>query len=93
MLLGEYPFSNQDREQLKKLILKKEINLCNSAKAKALNVSQEVLDLTDRMLDKDPNKRISLIDILHHPWLMERFSSCSSDSEDNSVKMLEVDEQ
>jgi serine/threonine protein kinase len=27
-----------------------------------------VLDLIDRMLVKDPEERIAIIDVLHHPW-------------------------
>lgn len=70
MIMGEYPFSDPDREQLKNLILKKEICLSNSEKAKCL-ASRDALDLVDRMLIKEPTDRINLIDVLHHPWLLQ----------------------
>ena len=31
-------------------------------------VSNECKDLLEKMLDKDPTKRIDLIDALKHPW-------------------------
>ena len=70
MIMGEYPFSDSDREQLKKIILKKEICLSKSLKAKSL-ASSDCLDLVDRMLMKEPADRISLIDVLHHPWMLQ----------------------
>lgn len=34
------------------------------------NVSPEGVQLVKRMLEVDPNKRISLIEILSHPWIV-----------------------
>lgn len=39
-------------------------------KATGLGVSKEVLDLIDKMLIKEPDYRIALLDVLHHPWIM-----------------------
>lgn len=67
LILGEYPFSDPDREVLKKHILKKEI--CVSKQHQGI-ASAEVLDLIDKMLVKEPGQRLALIDVLHHPWFM-----------------------
>ena len=32
-------------------------------------MSDDLIDLLLKMLEKDPNKRIELIDIFEHPWI------------------------
>ncbi len=36
------------------------------------NMSEQARDLTSRLLEKDPEKRISLIEALVHPWITDR---------------------
>jgi serine/threonine protein kinase len=49
------------------MIIKKQIS---AATENAGKVSPEVLDLIDKMLVKDPDDRLALIDVLHHPWVI-----------------------
>jgi serine/threonine-protein kinase Chk2 len=71
MILGEYPFADQDKEELKKQILKRKI--CVSCKSNSTLLKQtpsrDVLDLIDKMLIKEPESRYSVIDVLRHPWM------------------------
>jgi serine/threonine protein kinase len=38
-------------------------------KRSGINASAEVLNLIDKMLIKEPENRIELMDVLHHEWL------------------------
>lgn len=68
MILGDYPFSDHDREQLKKQILSREITV---SKKKSPYASSEVLDLIEKMLIKEPQNRLALIDVFRHPWMCQ----------------------
>ena len=35
------------------------------------NISNECREAIELMLKKDPDERISLFDLLHHPWLCD----------------------
>lgn len=83
MILGEYPFSEPDKEKLKLLIAKKEI--CVTKKEKTLGVSKEVLDLIDKMLIKEPDDRLALIDVLHHPWIIGEQEKLHHQDEDTDT--------
>lgn len=63
LLFGYLPFSSRDKDELKKLIIEKEINL------KDHQVSEDSKDLIYKMLDKDPSKRIAVSEIFEHQWL------------------------
>ena len=62
MLAGIQPFKANKIEDLKDIILKGEFE-------PIADVSKEANDLIKGMLELDPNKRISIEDILKHPWL------------------------
>ena len=76
MVLGEFPFVSREREELRQQILKKEIQIAG-LQGKMLTptcrvpaqVSQECLLLIEQLLKKDPEERLSIFDIKHHPWL------------------------
>jgi len=61
MLVGELPFYGADDSELETQILTGPIKLPGF-------LSSEAKDLIVRMLDRDPNTRISLTDIMNHSW-------------------------
>jgi len=69
LVLGTYPFEANDRDELKKQILTKEIKV--ATKANRAFVSNACLVMIEKMLDKEPNTRISIHALLHDPWLMD----------------------
>jgi serine/threonine-protein kinase HSL1 (negative regulator of Swe1 kinase) len=68
LILGYYPFTDSDKEKLKKLIVKQEICV-SRIKQQVQSASSDSLDLIDKMLIKDPKQRISLLDVFRHPWI------------------------
>jgi aurora kinase len=58
---GEAPFTAEDRDLTYNRIL--EIDLVMPA-----HLSPQCQDLIRRLLNKDPQRRLSLDDILEHPW-------------------------
>jgi len=46
-----------------------------------VDVSEDAIDLLKRMLEKDPNKRITALDCIKHKWIQ---SNCTSNEEDYS---------
>ena len=68
MVTGEYPFNGSERDELKKQILTKIIKVRVKQNQ---HLSEPCLELIERMLVKEPNDRISMHEIINHPWLME----------------------
>ena len=62
MLAGMQPFKGGKIEELKEVILKGQYEPIH-------DISKEANDLIDRMLKLNPKERISIEDILKHPWL------------------------
>jgi len=62
MSTGIFPFNGYNEHQLNKNILSGKFNKMN-------NVSNELIDLINKILELNPNKRISIDEILKHPWL------------------------
>lgn len=81
MVLGDYPFSANEREDLKKQILTKQILLLNNKQAPTYGITNDCLELIERMLIKNPDLRISVNDIIHHPWLMNYKKSIITDNQ------------
>ena len=86
LVIGWLPFHKQTREQLENQIKNEALDfkhikkLKNSSikneNRKALNyklrtLSDELIDLIERMLDKDPLSRIDMIEIFEHPWMIK----------------------
>jgi|TARA_B110000285_G_C15077184_1_gene591424 serine/threonine protein kinase len=86
LVIGWLPFNKQTREQLENQIKSEPLDFKHIKKLKnssiknehrkALNyklrkLSDELIDLIERMLDKDPNSRIDMIEIFEHPWMIK----------------------
>lgn len=70
MIFGEYPYTDTDKEQLKLKILTRKICVSRlDPKQLGLVVTEKCLDLIDKMLAHTPEKRLAIIDVMHHPWL------------------------
>lgn len=77
LILGEFPFSDPDREKLKAQIISRQIQ---TESLKNSTASPEVRNLIDHMLAKEPEQRIELIDILAHPWVTQENLPTTSQS-------------
>ena len=62
MLAGEQPFKGEKIDEIKENILKGNFKLIK-------NISKEANNLLVKMLEPDPKNRISIEQILKHPWL------------------------
>jgi len=77
LLLGKLPFRQKDKEELQRSIKEKVLDLSGEP------ISEDAKDLVLQMLEKDPAKRISIIEMQEHPWLTsykdEKFSGLFSE--------------
>ena len=78
MLTGRVPFNADDEYKNDfNLEIKKDkyqnliYEIIHKPPKEATNISIEAKDLLDRLLTKDPNKRITCDEILDHPWLAD----------------------
>ena len=79
MLIGSVPFKASTMSALQDLILNGKYdfkfqtnansNKLNNPKAATSILSEEVQDLIKKLLTVDPNKRLSALQALEHPWL------------------------
>lgn len=69
LVTGQMPFKAQNVEELKQFILHNELDFSSD---KMDSVSR---DLFQKMLNKDPEQRIALGDILKHPFVSEYYGS------------------
>jgi serine/threonine protein kinase len=67
LVLGYLPYSSQNKDELKKLILEKDIVI----NRKEHQISDDCADLIYQMLEKDPSKRIGIAEIFQHPWIAQ----------------------
>ena len=65
MVQGTVPFKAQNITDLHKLILKGDFDF------PVESVSAEVKDLVQKMIVLDPSKRISIPQMLNHPWVAD----------------------
>ena len=64
LLVGHLPFNIKNKVELRKMILTSEVRLDTE-----MGLSEEAKDLVLRMLDKNPEKRITIREIIDHGWL------------------------
>ena len=65
MLFANVPFVKDEE-----ILSAEEVNFDGLPGRKKL--SDEVIDLLQRMLRKDPAQRLTLLQVLDHPWLQKR---------------------
>lgn len=65
MVLGAMPFKSQNIDGLHKKILERNCELEDS------EASENALDLIKKMLTTDPEQRITLEEIVEHPWMSD----------------------
>lgn len=66
MLFNKMPFSGKDKDDLIKHIIKKDVKFPDRTETPP--ITKTVKDLLLKMLTKDPNERIVMIDCLDHKW-------------------------
>ena len=76
MVQGTVPFKAQNIADLHKLILEGEFEF------PVENVSVDVKDLIRKMIVLKPEGRISLPEMLNHPWVRDVEKSCLSGTDD-----------
>ena len=64
MLYGTVPFKANNMSELQKLIIKAKYTLKD-------DISEDSRDLIKGLLEKDPNKRLTIGQILSHRWLSD----------------------
>ena len=64
MLFSELPFNAETEEELENLILNEKLNFNYNN-----NFSKEVKNLLNKLLEKDPKKRITIPEISRHKWI------------------------
>ena len=62
--VGKPPFESQTHQQTYSKIKLVDIKFPEF-------LSKEVIDLITKLLKKDPNKRMSLDEVLNHPWIIK----------------------
>ena len=70
MLTGKFPFEPNKNEDLFQVIKNKKFDPELLYKAEC---SEEVIDLVQKTLEKDPSKRLSTQQCLEHPWITKYF--------------------
>jgi serine/threonine protein kinase len=66
MLCGFHPFFEEDQNETKDKILKGRFDFPSPYWD---NISEEAKDLIKKLLNLDPEKRLSAVEILQHSWL------------------------
>jgi len=64
MLYGTVPFKANNMSELQKMIIKAKFTLQEG-------ISKEAKDLLIKILEKDPNQRITIPNIIAHPWMRD----------------------
>lgn len=62
MIYGTVPFKGATIEDLQRVVLKAKYTLKD-------NVSPEVRDLIKGLIERNPNKRLNVSEVLQHPWM------------------------
>jgi len=82
MICGTVPFKAPNLEELHKLILKGEFKFPDSS----TQISEEAKKLVKGMIVLNPKERLTIPEILSHPWLKETNDEESDDEEEEKVE-------
>ena len=109
LVFGFLPFNSPDKATLEKQIINDELDYQNikrlrtvsikNEKRKALNLllrnlSDDLIDLIDKMVQKDPTKRIDILNIYEHPWIVKykhKFEKWSDDEKSISTSSINTE--
>lgn len=69
-LIGRPPFETANASETYKKILRSKPNYPDT-------LSDEAKDLMEQLLQKDPEKRITLAEVPKHPWIVKYAGNCS----------------
>ena len=83
MITGIFPFNGYNEIQLNNNILSGKFNKVN-------NVSNELMDLINKILELNPNKRIIIDEILKHPWLNNKKTNDINNNKDLFTKAEKI---
>ena len=53
------------------------------------NVSKEAIDFVDKLLQKDPDKRMKMTELFEHPWMKKYFKHNNTKPKSNSVTQFD----
>ena len=81
MLQGTVPFKANNIAELHKLILKGDFDFAYP------HISQEAKDIVRRMLVLTPEKRISVPEMLNHPWLQEKEDEAAVGDDEHDLRV------
>ena len=105
MVFGFLPFTSNDRAALEKQIKTEQLDYKNLKKIKTSsiknevrrqlnmmlkNMSDELIDLIEQMLQKDPEKRIDNLGIFDHPWI-RKYKKFTDDSDSDNLHSCKKD--
>lgn len=111
MIFGFLPFNSADKSALEKQIKEQELDYQhikrlrpNSIKnetrrflcQKLKTLSDDLIDLVDKMLIKDPERRIDMLQIFEHPWMQKYVHEDRFDLEDEEIlskQSSEIDDE
>lgn len=90
ILIGSLPFADKNEKVLMKKIVSQEVEFPKNVK-----ISGEVTDLIKKMLNKNPEKRIRIIDIKQHPWFLDKKMKINIKDDKSLInnKLLEIKEE
>lgn len=67
LVVGKIPFRGESMQEIKQKIISEKYIF-----PEGLELSEELLDLISRMLEKEPENRASVYEISDHPWVCKR---------------------
>jgi len=83
LVVGKIPFRGETMQEIKQKITNEKYSFPED-----MQLSEELLDLLSRMLEKEPENRASVYEISDHPWVCKR-----KFTEDEKAKVREREEQ
>jgi len=92
MMFGYLPFEEKEVQSLYDRIIFHEPSYENRNKTA---ISNDVIDLIRKMLIKDPQKRITINDIVNHPWVIDGYKMLKEiiDNAHNEDKGFDADDE
>ena len=84
LLIGYPPFDGKNNKNLYKNIQNNKVDFSGSDWSK---ISKEAKDLILKLLEKNPNNRISAFDALQHPWIKNTNKNIKSNNNFNKISL------